>query len=112
MGNFFDNVHKIAKKFDPLGYKIAEALTGIDKNKREAEAVKSKATEAAAAAEASGQAAADRLKVTQVDTRRQGLNQAAGAAGATRIRNDQDLLGNATPPVKRKGIAAKALLGN
>jgi|GEM_PF-6936576 len=110
MGNFFDRFHKSAKTYDPLGHAIAEKVTGIDKNKREAEAVKSKATLAAAEAEASGQAAADRLRVTQVDTRRQDRNQAAGAAGATRIRNDQDLLGSSAP-VKRRGASSRVLLG-
>lgn len=102
-------VHKFAKKFDPLGYAVAEGVFGIDKSRKQAESAEAAARAQSDERTASDARAAAALETKQVETRSQNVRAAASAAGATRSGNEQDYL-SAKAPVKRR-YASRVLLG-
>jgi len=101
--------HRKIKKFDPLGHAAVEGVFGIEKQEKKLAAAQAAQDAELASRQQSDAALQDKMRVTQVADRRQTANRQAAAAGATRIRNDEDLLGYA-PPVKRRA-SSRALFG-
>jgi len=103
------SVHKFTKKFDPLGHAAVEGVFGIDKQEKKIKAAQAAQDADLAQRKLSDEALQDKLRVTQVDERRQQAGAVASAAGATRVRNDADLLGFSGGAKRR--ASSRVLLG-
>jgi hypothetical protein len=95
----------VAKPFVSVG----KSVLGLDKQKDKINAAQAAQDAELAQRQRSEAALQEKLRVSQIDERRQQAGAAASAAGATRSGSDRDLLGF-TPPVKRRA-SSRVLLG-